>query len=142
MYFSPGPAPGSSGMVGGFLEGELQGAEAVAERGGVVVAEGGGGGVEEAGEGVDQGAGLVQVLVVGQVLGQAEVDGGGAHQVQGGGGDDLDARYVGDVARNRRQWVGLRSGPGSVMLLLLHGDRPGPMVTPEWNTRGSPVVQV
>jgi hypothetical protein len=30
----------------------------------------------------------------------------------------------------------------SVMLLLLHGDRPGPAVTPERNTRGWPVVQV
>lgn len=71
----------------------------------MVVAEGGGGGVEEAGEGVDQGAGLVEVLVVGEVFGQAEVDGGGAHQVEGGGRDDLHAGYVGDVARHCGQRV-------------------------------------
>src|SRR6266542_6861040 len=58
-----------------FLEGELERAEAVAQGSGVVVAEGLGRGVEEPGEGLDQGAGLVQVLVLGEVLGQAEVDG-------------------------------------------------------------------
>jgi hypothetical protein len=39
-------------------------------------------------------------------------------------------------------------GPGSevasasVMLLLLHGDRPGLLVTPEWNIQGPPAVRV
>ena len=54
--------------------------------------------VEQPGQGVDQGAGLVQVLVLGQVLGQAEVDGGRAHQVQRRGGDDLHTR---DLAMSR-----------------------------------------
>jgi hypothetical protein len=47
----------------------------------------------------DQFPGLVQVLQVLGVLlrGKPELDGCGAHQVDGGGGDDLDGRYLGNV---------------------------------------------
>jgi hypothetical protein len=91
----------------------LERAEAVAQGSGVVVAEALGRCVEEAGERVDEGAGLVQVLVLGEVLGQAEVDGGGAHQVQGRGRDDLHARYLGDVAGHGRH----RVHPGPLTIL-------------------------
>ena len=36
------------------------------------------------------------------VVGEADLDGGGAHQVHRGGRDDLDGRHVGDVAGRRR----------------------------------------
>jgi hypothetical protein len=37
---------------------------------------------------------------------------------------------------------GCEVAPESVMLLLLHGDRPGSLVTPERNIQGPPVVRV
>ncbi len=54
VYFSPGALAWLVGDRAGLFEGELEGAEAVAERGGVMVAEARGGGVQEAGQRVDQ----------------------------------------------------------------------------------------
>src|SRR6185312_3137648 len=60
----------------------------------------GGSGGDQPGEGGDQLAGLVKVLQVLGVLalGEPALDRRGAHQVHGGGRDDLDGGYLRDVA--------------------------------------------
>src|SRR5699024_4820174 len=87
----------------GLAEGQLQAAQSIAQRAGVVVADHGGGAGDESGECGDELAGLVEVFEVGAgalggVLGQAALDGGGGHEVDGAGGDDLDGGHLGDVA--------------------------------------------
>jgi hypothetical protein len=92
-----------AGLVGDdrrLAEGELQGLEPVAERARVIGADLGRAGGDEAGQGGDELARLVQVLVVGALLGEAEVDRGRAHEVDGDGGDHLDRGDVRDVARD------------------------------------------
>src|SRR5699024_9529236 len=81
-------------------EGQLQTAQPIAQRAGVVVADHGGGAGDESGECGDELAGLVEVLEVGAgalggVLGQAAFDGGGGHEMDGAGGDDLDGGRLG-----------------------------------------------
>ena len=67
------------------------------------------------GEGVDELARLVEVGLVLGVVGEPDLDGGGAHQVHGRGGDDLDGGHVGDVAGGRRRGPLLRL-PASLAL--------------------------
>src|SRR5699024_7543515 len=103
------------GQLRGLAEGQLQTAQPIAQRAGVVVADYGGGAGDESGECGDELAGLVEVLEVGAgglggVLGQAGLDGGGGHEVDGAGGDDLDGGDLGDVARN----VGDRLGGNGI----------------------------
>src|SRR5690606_21029089 len=85
----------------GLREGELKGAQTVAQRAGVLVADLGGGGGDQAREGGDQlpRLGEVPVLPGLLVLGEAHLHRRGAHQVHAGGGDDLDRGDLGDVAQ-------------------------------------------
>ena len=78
---------------------------------GVLGADFRGRGGHQAGKGGDQLAGLVQVLEFLCVVlgGEAELHRGGAHQVHGRRGDDLDRGDLGDVADLLRD-VGLGAG--------------------------------
>ena len=100
VSFSPGPCAGRVGHGGGLAEGQLHLAQPVAQQPRVLVAHLGRGRGHQTGERRDELAGLVEVAVSGALLvrTQAALHGGGAHQVQRGGGDHLDGRDVGDVA--------------------------------------------
>ena len=75
------------------------------------VADLGGARGDEPGEGVDELARLVEVGLLGGVVGEAHLDGGGAHEVHRGGRDDLDRRDLRDVAgRLGDGLVGARHG--------------------------------
>ena len=98
VNFSPGPCPGSSGHGRSLAEGELERLQTVAQRRGVVRADLRRARGDQAGQRVDQLPRLVQVAVLLAVLGEPEVDRGGAHQVHGDRGDHLDRGHVRDVA--------------------------------------------
>ena len=119
MYFSPGPSPGRVRDLRGLPERQLEAAQAVAQGGGVVVPEPWRPGGDQAGQRLDQGASLVEVLVVGQVLGQPQLDGGRAHQVYGGRADHLDRRNLGDVARLSLMGQAFHDADGSIRRLGL-----------------------
>ena len=102
-----------------------------------------GGGVQEAGQGVDEAAGLVEVFVWSgrssarrRLTAAALIRCRAAAEMISTLGTSAMSRETVDTGS------GCEVAPGSVMLLLLLGDRPGLLVTPERNTRGYPVVQV
>src|SRR5690606_6168517 len=79
---------------GSLAEGELQGAQTVAQRAGVRAADLRGASGDQAGEGVDELARLVEVQLGVRVIGQAQLDGSGAHQVNGGRGEQLNGGNI------------------------------------------------
>ena len=85
---------------GRFAECELQRAQSVAQRSCVLGTDLRRCGDDQAGQCGDQLAGLVEVFQFFGVVacGKAALDGGGAHQVDGGGGDDFNGCHFGDVA--------------------------------------------
>ena len=98
VSFSPGPSPGASGTSEASRNASCRLRRPSRSGAAWWWPSRGAPAVDQAGQRLDQGAGLVEVPVLGQVLGEPEVHRGGAHQVQGGGRDDLEGRHVGDVA--------------------------------------------
>src|SRR5690625_2254930 len=95
----PGALTGLVGDGGGLAEGQLQGAQPLAQGPGVGVVQGGDRGHHEPAQRVDELAGLVQVDEVGGVLvfGEPALDGSCAHEVDARGADDLLGGNLRDV---------------------------------------------
>lgn len=98
-------------------EGELHGAQAVAQGSRMMVAEARCGCRDEPGEGVDELARLVEIQLGLGVVGQADLDGGGAQQVHRDRVDDLDGGHIRDVADLLGHVLGIDDG----RLLCVHG---------------------
>lgn len=79
----------------GLTERELQRAQPVAQRAGVVVTQFGGGSGHETGEGIDEHSRFGEIRL--DVFGQSDLDGGGAHEVNGDPLQHFDRGHFGDV---------------------------------------------
>ena len=97
VSFSPGPSPGASGL-GEASRNARCSACSPSRSGAAWTPRSGRAAVTRPGERGDELAGLVEVLRRRALLGQAALHGGGAHQVDRGGGDDLGGGHLGDVA--------------------------------------------